>query len=109
MASPRHEPDGWPRLEQVRVELDPLPPRASPEDRARVYASALTMWANLWPIVLDALQWLRGAWYGLHHEVAAMRGELAAARLELLEELRKKPSVRPKVPSFSSFAWFEVR
>ncbi len=91
--------DGWPFLEREPLELPTLPPRPTPQDHSRAYGTTLVLWSRLWPRVVDALEWLRGA-------VMATRGDLEKMNRELLEEIRKArtPSVRPKLPSMSAFA-----
>lgn len=101
--SPRHEADGWPRLELLKAELPKPPQGTSWPELARTYATGFAVWGQLWPVVVEALTWLRGAWYGVHDELRRLREDMAGAREELLAELRKRPSVRPKAPSFSGF------
>lgn len=85
-------------LEREPLELPTLPPRPTPQDHARAYGTTLVLWSRLWPRIVDALEWLRGA-------VMATRSDAERMHRELLEEIRKArtPSMRPKLPSMSAF------
>lgn len=98
----RPDPNGgFPELEREPIALDEMPDRATPLELARAYGTIAVSWHRLWPQVVDALNWLHGAWIAVDAKYERIHEELR----EIHEELRKRntPSMRPRMPSLSSF------
>jgi len=111
--------DGWPKLDREGPPIERLTPHASYPELARVYATIVVRWRQTdWPKVVDALEWLHGAVWGMreqiHRDLEAWRQALVQEQRAHLEELRgslqaelakRPPSVRPppRAPDMDQF------